>query len=199
MSFIHSQTSTVAPLKFGNGYVISSRTLMGMWLLIHADMENMLKLYCGDNLMGPVSIYKYPLYRYGDSHYKDKPISCPFYHYKGVPYTDKTTFYIETDTWHRSHTSSVGICIRESCTLRVHNTRQFHLIGKLTEIQSYWFKDVRILARTLFLVTYVPWCMPQRRPYWIFALVPCHIVEVTASHMKIGHQQIKSNGARSSM
>ena len=32
---IHSQTSTVAPMKFGNGYVISSRTLLGMWLLIH--------------------------------------------------------------------------------------------------------------------------------------------------------------------
>ena len=34
-SSIHSQTSTVAPLKFVNGYVISSHTLPGMWLLIH--------------------------------------------------------------------------------------------------------------------------------------------------------------------
>ena len=30
---IHSQTSTVEPLKLGNGYVISSHTLPGMWLL----------------------------------------------------------------------------------------------------------------------------------------------------------------------
>ena len=36
---IHSQTSTVQPLKFGNGYVIPSNTLMGMWLLIHADIK----------------------------------------------------------------------------------------------------------------------------------------------------------------
>ena len=33
---IHSQTSTVQPLKFGNGWVIASRTLLGMWLLIYA-------------------------------------------------------------------------------------------------------------------------------------------------------------------
>ena len=33
---IHSQTSTVQPLKFGNGWAISSHILLGMWLLIHA-------------------------------------------------------------------------------------------------------------------------------------------------------------------
>ena len=32
---INCQTSTVQPLKFGNGYVISSHTLLGMWLHIH--------------------------------------------------------------------------------------------------------------------------------------------------------------------
>ena len=32
---IHSQTSMVQPLRFGNGYVISSHMLLGMWLLIH--------------------------------------------------------------------------------------------------------------------------------------------------------------------
>ena len=32
---IHS----VLPLKFGNGYVISLHTLLGMWLLIHAAIE----------------------------------------------------------------------------------------------------------------------------------------------------------------
>ena len=37
--FIHSQTSTVAPLKFGNGYVILSHTLLGMQLLIHAEFK----------------------------------------------------------------------------------------------------------------------------------------------------------------
>ena len=36
---IHSQTSTVQPLKFGNLYVISSRNLMGMWLLIYAGIK----------------------------------------------------------------------------------------------------------------------------------------------------------------
>ena len=36
---IHSQTSTVQPLKFGNGQVISSHTLLGMWLLIHAGLK----------------------------------------------------------------------------------------------------------------------------------------------------------------
>ena len=33
---IHSQTSTVAPLEFGNGWVISSNILPSTWLLIHA-------------------------------------------------------------------------------------------------------------------------------------------------------------------
>ena len=36
---IHSLTSTVAPLKFRNGEVIRSRTLLGMWLFIHAGIE----------------------------------------------------------------------------------------------------------------------------------------------------------------
>ena len=36
---IHSQTSTVAPLKFGYGYVISTHTLLGMWLLIHDGIK----------------------------------------------------------------------------------------------------------------------------------------------------------------
>ena len=40
----HSQTSmdatsTVQPLKFGNAYVISSHTLRGMLLLIHAGID----------------------------------------------------------------------------------------------------------------------------------------------------------------
>ena len=35
----HSQTSTPAPLKFGNGLVISSHNLMGVWLLVHAMMN----------------------------------------------------------------------------------------------------------------------------------------------------------------
>ena len=29
----------VAPLKFGNGYVISSHPLLGMWLFIHAGIK----------------------------------------------------------------------------------------------------------------------------------------------------------------
>ena len=36
---IHSYTSTVQPLKFANGYVISSHTLRGMRLLIHAEIK----------------------------------------------------------------------------------------------------------------------------------------------------------------
>ena len=36
---IHSQTSTVKPLKFGNGYVISSHILLGMWLIIHNGIK----------------------------------------------------------------------------------------------------------------------------------------------------------------
>ena len=35
---IHSQTWTVAPLKFGNGYVISYLILLGIWLLVHAGL-----------------------------------------------------------------------------------------------------------------------------------------------------------------
>ena len=35
---IHSQTSTVKPLKFVNVYVILSHILLGIWLLIHAEM-----------------------------------------------------------------------------------------------------------------------------------------------------------------
>ena len=34
----HSQTSTVWPLKFGNGYVISSHTLQGMCLFIYVGI-----------------------------------------------------------------------------------------------------------------------------------------------------------------
>ena len=36
---IHSQTSTIAPLKFGNGKVISSHTLLGMWLFIRVRIK----------------------------------------------------------------------------------------------------------------------------------------------------------------
>ena len=36
---IHSQTSAIAPLKFGNGWVISSHTLPGMGLLIRAGIK----------------------------------------------------------------------------------------------------------------------------------------------------------------
>ena len=36
---IHSQTSTVQPLKFGDGWVILSHTLLDMWLHIHAEIE----------------------------------------------------------------------------------------------------------------------------------------------------------------
>ena len=36
---IHSQTSTVAPLKFENGWIISSHTFLGMWLLIHFGIK----------------------------------------------------------------------------------------------------------------------------------------------------------------
>ena len=36
---IHSQTSTVEPVKFGNEEVISSHTLMGMPLLIYAGIK----------------------------------------------------------------------------------------------------------------------------------------------------------------
>ena len=36
---IDSQTSTVQPLKFGNWWVMSSHTLPGMWLLIHAVIK----------------------------------------------------------------------------------------------------------------------------------------------------------------
>ena len=36
---IHSQTSTVEPLKFENGLVISSCTFLYMWLLIHAGIK----------------------------------------------------------------------------------------------------------------------------------------------------------------
>ena len=37
---IHSQTSTAAPLKFGNGYVIASQNLLEMWVLIHAGTQS---------------------------------------------------------------------------------------------------------------------------------------------------------------
>ena len=37
-SLIHSQTSAVQPLKFESGYVISSHTLLDIWLLIHAGI-----------------------------------------------------------------------------------------------------------------------------------------------------------------
>ena len=36
---LHSQTSTVQPLKFGNGEVVPSHTLLDMWLLTHAGIK----------------------------------------------------------------------------------------------------------------------------------------------------------------
>ena len=36
---IDPQTSTVQPLKFGNGQAISFHTLLGVWLLIHTGIE----------------------------------------------------------------------------------------------------------------------------------------------------------------
>ena len=35
--FIYSHTSTVLPLKFGNRYVISSHTLLGVWLPMYSN------------------------------------------------------------------------------------------------------------------------------------------------------------------
>ena len=35
----HFQISTVQPLEFGNGFVISSHTLLCLWLLIHAGIK----------------------------------------------------------------------------------------------------------------------------------------------------------------
>ena len=39
ISLILSQTSTVQPLKFGNVLANSSHDLLGMWLLIHAEIK----------------------------------------------------------------------------------------------------------------------------------------------------------------
>ena len=36
---IRSKTSTAQPLKFGNGYVGLSHTLLGMWLVIHVGIK----------------------------------------------------------------------------------------------------------------------------------------------------------------
>ena len=36
---IHPQTSLVQPLKFGNRQIISSHTLLNMWLLIHIGIK----------------------------------------------------------------------------------------------------------------------------------------------------------------
>ena len=36
---IHSQTSMVQPLKFGNGFIISFHTLLSMWLFVHVGIE----------------------------------------------------------------------------------------------------------------------------------------------------------------
>ena len=36
---INRQTSTAAPLKFGDGYIIPSHTLLRIWLLIRAVIE----------------------------------------------------------------------------------------------------------------------------------------------------------------
>ena len=35
----HSQTSTMQPLKFGNGLITSSHTLLGMWFLFHVKLH----------------------------------------------------------------------------------------------------------------------------------------------------------------
>ena len=35
----HSQTSMAALLKFGNVWIISYYTLLGMWLFIHAEIK----------------------------------------------------------------------------------------------------------------------------------------------------------------
>ena len=38
-SIVRSQISTVQPLKFENGYVVSSHTLVDMRLLLHAGIK----------------------------------------------------------------------------------------------------------------------------------------------------------------
>ena len=42
---IHSQTSTMQPLKFGNEWIISSHTVLGVWFIIHTGINvNLFKL-----------------------------------------------------------------------------------------------------------------------------------------------------------
>ena len=48
--FIHSQTSTVAPLKFGNGQIIS----LSMWLLIHPGLKVIYFSEKGPRLIKPI-------------------------------------------------------------------------------------------------------------------------------------------------
>ena len=47
----NSPTSTVQPFKFGNGWVISSHILQGMWLLTHTGIKFMLAI------KGPQSLW----------------------------------------------------------------------------------------------------------------------------------------------
>ena len=54
---IHSQTSMVQLLKFGNGEVISSQTLLGMWLLIH-DVIKVNASYSDDGLSYSCGFYE---------------------------------------------------------------------------------------------------------------------------------------------
>ena len=55
--FIHSQTSTKQPLKFEGGWVISSCTLQGILLLIHAGIKSWSVLLKGAPDKKTIKIY----------------------------------------------------------------------------------------------------------------------------------------------
>ena len=57
---VHYQISTVAPFKFGNGWVISSHTLNWMYLLIHARITVKPWAFCSDE------VYLFRLRKIGD-------------------------------------------------------------------------------------------------------------------------------------
>ena len=94
---IHSQTSMVVPLKFGNEQVISVHTLLGMWLIIHAVIR--VKLYNWKGSQGAVSIRKTVLPGMAIPMLKIRRPNGRLIFNMGIPIPGKDGLYIETGPW----------------------------------------------------------------------------------------------------
>ena len=161
---IHSQTSTIVPLKFGNGYVFFYSTLyndcnylsvLGL-KLIHVCKRSSCTIHRKHNkrwfrcttclndgtwLVGPCFNIK-TVFPAIDFYCKDKPIVRQSYLYNGNPYTGKTTPLYWAACWARRIPKFNGLAkVKLSVgqvDLGTHFFNLYNLFGKM-------YRDVKFL------------------------------------------------------